>query len=234
MVLLPYKYMAKIFEREKARALRQFGTSVKDIAVKLNVSPSTVSVWCRDIVLSEAAIQKIVKQSEAKSTIGVLRYTESLRLERQERVKVDHKRGIERLGALSRRDILCLGVGLYWGEGYKRGSQEFGFTNSDIGMVLFYIKWLEVVFGVLQQDLILRISVNETHHKRIKDIEYFWTNQTKIPLSQFTKPSFIKTASKKIYQNEKAHYGTLRIKVRRGTRLRREVLGMIEAASGSI
>jgi len=226
--------MAKIIEREKALALRQLGTSIKDIAVKLKVSPSTVSVWCRDIVLSEAAIQKIVKQSEVKSTIGVLRYTEALRLDRQERVKVDHKRGRERLGTLSARDILCLGVGLYWGEGYKRGSQEFGFTNSDIAMVLFYIKWLEVVFGVLRQDLILRISVNETHRRRIKDIEKFWISKTKISISQFTKPSFIKTASKKIYQNEKVHFGTLRIKVRRGTRLRREVLGMIEAASLNI
>ena len=223
--------MAKIIEKEKAQTLRRLGVSIKEISEKLHVSKSTVSVWCRDIVLSEEAIQKIVKESAAKSTIGVLRYTENLRALRQERVKEDAQKGRARLGLLSNRDILCIGIGLYWGEGYKRGSQEFGFTNSDAGMVRFYIKWLQVVFEFTSQDLILRISVNELHENRITDIEKFWVRKTRIPISQFTKPSFLKVKNKKVYQNTNDHFGTLRIKVRRGTRLRREVLGMIDLAA---
>jgi transcriptional regulator with XRE-family HTH domain len=223
--------MAKTKEKEKAQAMRVTGFSIKEIAEKLKVSKSTVSMWCRDIVLSEEAIQKITKASEAKSTLGILRYTESLRLQRQKNVVSDYQKGATSLGKLSERDVFCVGLGLYWGEGYKRGSQEFGFTNSDASMIIFYIKWLKIVFGVSQEDLILRISVNELHKKRIKDIEKYWVNKTKIPISQFTLPSFIKIQSKKVYQNQSLHYGTLRIKVRRGTRKRREVLGMIEALS---
>lgn len=231
MVLLPYKHMAKILEREKAQEMRKSGVSISDIAKKFGVSKSTVSLWCRDIVLTETAIQKIVKDSKNKSTLGILRYTESLRIERQKNVDLDSKKGMNRLNKLSSRDILCIGLGLYWGEGYKKGSQEFGFTNSDPDMVRFYIKWLKVVFNVSSEDLILRISINELHKNRIKEVQKFWTQVTNISISQFTLPSYIKTQSKKVYENSNNHFGTLRIKVRRGTRMRREVLGMIKACS---
>jgi hypothetical protein len=54
---------------------------------------------------------------------------------------------------LNSRDIYCIGLGLYWGEGYKTGNQEFGFTNSDPKMVCFYIYWLESTFGVKKSEL---------------------------------------------------------------------------------
>ena len=220
--------MAKTYEREKAQALRKLGFSISDIAKKLLVSKSTVSCWCRDIVLSEIAIQKIVKDSKTKSTLGILRYTESLRILRQKNVILDHTKGYDRLGKLSSRDMLCIGLGLYWGEGYKKGNQEFGFTNSDPAMIKFYIKWLKIVFSVDIEDLILRISINELHQERINEVQDFWIQQTKVPSSQFTLPSFIKVKNKKVYSSHSDHYGTLRIKVRRGTRMRRELLGMID------
>ncbi len=221
--------MAKIKEREKAVQLREIGTSISDIADKLNVSKSTVSMWCKDIVLTPQAIDNISKRSESKSTQALLKYTESLRLTRQRNVKISKQVGVDKLGPLTSRDIYCIGLGLYWGEGYKRGSQEFGFTNSDPAMVTFYITWLETQFAVRKEDLILRVSINELHKHRILIVEKFWSDLSGVPLKNFTKPSLIKTQSKKLYSNQNMHYGTLRIKVRRGTSMRREVLGALEA-----
>jgi len=185
--------------------------------------------YSRDIVLSEEAIQNIVIASESKSTKSILRYTESLRKRRQSEIVRDIQKGALLIGGLSERDILCVGIGLYWGEGYKTGSQEFGFTNSDPAMIIFYIRWLRVVFNIPLEDLILRVSINELHKPRILSIEKFWSSVTDIPLRQFAKASFIKTTSKKIYNNPSIYNGTLRIKVRRGTVKRRIVLGAIEA-----
>ena len=148
MVLLPYKHMAKFKEKEKAILIRKQGVSISDISAKLNVSKSTVSMWCRDIVLSADAIANISSSSESKSTKSLLKYTESLRIRRQKNTEISKKQGKNTLGELTKRDIYCVGIGLYWGEGYKRGSQEFGFTNSDPGMIKFYVKWLKIVFGV--------------------------------------------------------------------------------------
>ena len=138
------------------------------------------------------------------------------------------EKGIADFGALTERDVYCIGLGLYWGEGYKKGSQELGFTNSDPKMIQFYIHWLERVFKINRAELILRVSINGIHKYRIKDVEKQWSQVTGIPLSQFTKSSLIKTDSKKVYGNMETHLGTLRIKVRKGTTLRREILGSLE------
>ena len=219
--------MAKIKEREEAQILRSKGNSIAEIAKQLRVSKSTVSMWCRDIVLSDKAMNKIIQSSNTKSTAGILRYTESLRKKRQDEVIADMDKGARMIGELSTRDIFCIGLGLYWGEGYKKGSQEFGFTNSDPAMIKFYIDWLQVVFGLDRDDLILRVSINAQHESRDKKVRQYWSEVTTIPLSQFTKTSFIKSINKKVYSNELLHYGTLRVKVRRGTAKRRQVLGAI-------
>lgn len=229
MVLLPYKCMAKIKEREIAQGLRKQGTSIADIATKLRVSKSTVSSWCRDIVLSEDAIRQIVLQSKSKSTKSILLYTEKLRLKRQNDVQYSMSEGAKLVASLTDRDVFCIGLGLYWGEGYKQGNQEFGFTNSDAGMIRFYIKWLAVTFRIGNNDLILRVSINEAHRNRVNEVEEYWAKITGVPLSQFTRVSLVKVTSKKVYANRDTHFGTLRIKVRRGTQKRRIVLGSLES-----
>ena len=62
--------MAKFKERQQALELRTSGTSIKQIASMLQVSPSTVSVWCRDITLSSAAIKKLTNASKTKVRKG--------------------------------------------------------------------------------------------------------------------------------------------------------------------
>lgn len=223
--------MTKIFKKEQALEWRKHGRSISDIASGLSVSKSTVSVWCRDIALSEKAITNIAKAGNEKATIALMRYSEEKRARRQLAELESAKKGACRLSSLSDRDIYCIGLGLYWGEGYKTGSQEFGFTNSDSRMMLFYIKWLKVVFNTEKKNLILRVSINQTHKQRIKEVEMYWSKLLDIPLTQFTKISLIKSTSKKAYQNENIHMGTLRIKVRNGTNLRREILGAIASIS---
>jgi predicted transcriptional regulator len=226
--------MAKIKQREIAQKLRIDGVSISDIATKLHISKSTVSLWCRDIVLTPEAIQNIVQNSQYKSTASILKYTEGLRIKRQLNVKSDMQAGAQLLGSLSERDILCVGLGLYWGEGYKQGNQEFGFTNSDPKMIQFYIHWLRTVFKVVTTDLILRVSINESHKKRVTEVEEFWSQVTGVPQGQFTKTSLIKTKVRKIYSNPENHNGTLRIKVRKGTSMRRTVLGALDALKENI
>ena len=64
------------------------------------------------------------------------------------------------IGTLSNRDILMIGLGLYWGEGYKYENGELGFTNSNPQMIRFYFKWLEL-WKVEKSSLIFRLTINE-------------------------------------------------------------------------
>ena len=223
--------MKKSKERIKAIALRKKGYSLSEISKTLSVSKSTASVWCRDIVLSKAAAKRISERGNEKGIAALRVFSEKIKRERLKNISDSSKKGALKLGNLSDRDIYCIGLGLYWGEGYKRGSQELGFTNSDPNMIIFFIKWLNLVYGVKKPDLILRVSINEVHGDRIKIVEKFWSEKTNVPLGQFTKSSLIKSISKKSYKNSHTHMGTLRVKVRKGTSLRREILGSIQAIS---
>lgn len=225
--------MVKIREKETAILLRKRGKSIGEIAGKLRVSKSTVSNWCKDVALTEHQIKQVAKRSKHHATEALLKVSEKQRQERLSRVNSATSTGTNDIGTLSKRDYFMVGLGLYWGEGYKQGSQELGFTNSDPLMIRFYIKWLNWAYGINKNDLIFRVSINNLHSKRIKEVEKYWFNFLNVPLTQFTKPSLIKTKSRKVYNNSSTHYGTIRVKVRRGTMLRHRILGSLSALRAS-
>ncbi len=221
--------MTKPHQQQKAIIMRKKGLSITSIAQQLVVSKSTVSGWCRDINLTEKQITLIAEKSKHHATLGLLKASEAQRVKRQANIVTAVQLGKSDVGKLSKRDIYMLGLGLYWGEGYKKGSQELGFTNSDPSMITIYIEWLRQIYCIPKKNMILRISINDSHTSRANEILKYWSNLTGVPFSQFTKTSFIKVGGKKVYLNTANHFGTLRIKVRRGTELRRRILGSIAA-----
>ena len=81
---------------------------------------------------------------------------------------------------VSNRDLLFLGLGLYWGEGYKNGNGEFGFTNSDPEMIKIYLKILRDVYDIKDEQLVLKININQLFAENQSDIEKYWQTVTKI------------------------------------------------------
>ncbi|MEK7133044.1 MAG: hypothetical protein AAB830_03265 [Patescibacteria group bacterium] len=226
--------MAHIKLREKARALRQGGESVGKIATTLHASKSTVSYWCRDISLSDKQIQNLVRRQNEGGSVGRLRAAERKRSIRIEAVQTESRHGAQAVGIMSQRDLFILGIALYWGEGYKSGNEECGLTNSNPNIIRAFILWLKRAYSIPASDLILRVSINNLHHHRIDVVEKYWSKVTGIPHSQFTKTSLIRTSPRKIYSDPEQHYGTLRVKVRRATALRRRILGSIDAIAKQI
>ncbi len=94
-------------------------------------------------------------------------------------------------------------------------------------MITVYLLWLSKIYNVSSDQLTLRVGINHLHKHREKEVLSFWSIHTNVPESQFTKTSFIKSKSKKVYQNEGSHFGTLRIKVKKSSLLRIKTLGAI-------
>ena len=208
--------------------MRENGLSLSDISRRLHVTKSTLSFWCKDIILPESAIMKIKTKGRIKSMRGLFRYSEIKRKERIERNAFQKQEGITALGVLSNRDILMLGLGLYWGEGYKYENGELGFTNSNPKMIHFYLKWLKL-WSVEKDSLIFRLTLNEFFRKEEKNIKNFWINFLFIKEEQFSQTTFIKTNLKKAsMKNIEKYKGILRVKVRKGTSLRNKILGAID------
>lgn len=219
--------MAKSKLKLEAFVLRKKGKSIREIVSLLGMPLSTVSYWCRDIKLSLEQRKLLVKHQKDRAYAGRLKSAEILKSKRVKITKKLKEAGIEEIGKLTKKEIFLAGIGLYWGEGY-RSQERVGFTSRDWKIIKFIIGWFERFFDAKRSDFILRISVNKEHRDRIKKIEKYWSQMTGIPLSQFTKPSFIKASRKKVYFSRENYYGTLRIVLRKSCLKHRKLMGWIE------
>ncbi len=220
--------------KKRAVSLRKNGKSIYEIAEILDLGPTTISYWCKDIRLSDLLIRKISNDGKKKAHAGMLVYTEKQRLERLKRQALEREAGRKLLGRLSQRDLMVAGLGLYWGEGYKGNNGEFGFTNSNPNIIKFYLSWL-VLFGVSKKDLIFRLTINGIFKNQEARLKRFWLTKLRVKESQFTKTTLIRTILKKADTSKKNTYkGILRVKVKRGNALKNRILGTLEHISACV
>lgn len=219
--------MAKSKERIKAVELRSNGESIISIAKKLNVSSASVSTWCKHVVLTQDQLRTLEKNAHDPN-YGK-RLQNSLKQRRQKEIKIKNllNLGEKEIGELTKRELFLVGVALYWAEGFKKDTQV-GFANSNPEMINLYLKWLCECCNVKNEDLITRVTVNISHKNRIKEIEKYWSNSTKIPIKNFRKPFYQQFKWKKIYENPNEYYGVLRIKVRKSLDFLRKIHGWIK------
>lgn len=220
-------YMAKSKQKILALKLRIKGNSIGEIARKLKVSKGSASVWCRDIKLKKEQLKKLEASQLKGSYKGRLKGAETQKQKRLKEIELLRQEGIKEVSKLSEREFFVAGIALYWGEGLKTGGIT-GLVNSDPKVILFMIEWFKKYCKVSNCDFICRVGINVSHKKRVKEVEKYWSAVTQIPLSQFTKTGLYKSVSKKIYENHNEHFGTLRIKVKKGSKLQRKILGWIE------
>src|SRR3989338_8119558 len=164
--------MAKFEIKIKARELRQEGLSILDIARRFNVAKSTVSLWCRDILLTEEQKETLLKNKFWAGSAGRLLGAETNRRKRIKVIAESKAWAHSVLGPMNRRDLFIAGVALYWAEGSKT-DRRFIFVNSDPAMILLMYNWLKDVFNMQKEAFMPRISINEIHKPRIQKVLEF-------------------------------------------------------------
>ena len=223
--------MAKSRERNSARELRKQGKSIKEISKFLNVSKSSVSIWCRDIILTDDQARELQNRIRTKGSYEARVRGARVQHERRvQQIKELREKGFNLIDSISKREILLIGAALYWGEGMKKEGRA-RIANSDPRIIKFMVDWFKYIWHIPKDQLTFQILINEIHKPRIKDVEQYWSNLLDVPSSQFTKTTFIKTKNKKSYKNFPEHYGTLIVSVRRGGDLRHKINGIISALS---
>lgn len=219
--------MAKSELKFEARKLRSEGESIKQIAKKLAVAPSTISNWCKDVKLSDLQIRELERRAHDPHYGKRLENNLRQQKERLEKTEKLLNEGIKEIGRLTNRELLIVGIALYWAEGFKCDNLA-GFCNSDPDMVKLFIRWLEDCFGYSKEDLRLRVGANESFRNEIEIIEGYWSNLTKISRNQFQKPFYQKVKWQKQYDHPENYHGVLRIRVKKSTDFLRKIRGFIE------
>jgi transposase-like protein len=217
----------KTREREVARQLRrEEGASIKDIARRVGVSVSSVSVWVRDIDLTAEQHAALAARNVAynRQMSGTWKQAAT---RRAERLSFQARgRALARLGD----PLFVAGCMLYWAEGAKHRN-SLKFTNADPEMVRFFISFVRT-FDVEDDAIRLTCNLFADHVDRQREIEQFWLDVAELPRSCLCKSSvnvYSKYSQKK--RRNKLPYGTCRISVCR-TWLAQTIFGAIQELGG--
>jgi hypothetical protein len=179
--------MAKKSDKEKALKLRAQGFSYSQIKAEVKVAKSTLSVWLRDFPLSEERIRELRDNSEVR--IEKTRNTKEAN--KQKRFDKIYTRVSKEIGTLSDREIKLCGLFLFWAEGTKARSGSVVITNTDPGMILFFLKFL-IKIGVPKDKVNVKLQLyKDMDEDKEKD---YWSKLLKIPISKFKK-SYIKKSN---------------------------------------
>lgn len=218
--------MAKSHERLMARELRRKGESIREIAKRVSVARSTISLWCRDVVLTNDQLEALVESDRLGGARGRMVAAELAKKRKNERISFNENVGFERIGKISNRELFLIGIALYWAEGSKKRGR-LRLCNSDPRLIKTYISWLNSCLNVQKSSLTCRVSINEIHKYRQNEIEKYWSEVVGIPQCQFTKTTIIHTTLGKVYERMGEYFGVLDVTVQKSTNLNYQMTGAI-------
>jgi len=175
-------------EKGEAIRMRQAGASYSQIKAKIPVSKSSLSLWLRDMPLPEERIRVLRDFSATR----IERYRETRRKTREGRWAMVRSKARKDIGVLSNRELLLVGLFLYWGEGGKTKPGTTSLSNSDPAMIRFFMQWLESL-SVPREKMKVHMhfySDMDVHAELI-----YWSGVLGLPLSAFRK-SYIKQSKR--------------------------------------
>lgn len=157
--------------RARARELRLEGKTYDQIQLELGCSKGSISLWVRDL-------PKPPKRSREEASAIARRGWEAT-LERREAERQQTKRdAAAEIGTMTERELLMLGVGLYWAEGTKskphRLQERVTFINSDPHMIRVFLAWLRLL-NVPAEHLRFHVHIHESAD--VHEAERFWKEE---------------------------------------------------------
>ncbi len=203
-------------DKKEALELRKSGLSYNQISDRLNIPKSTLSTWLKNIYLSEKSqsklnthiystrIIKLIERNRKKTEVAQKKHENIRKIAKHEAKK------------LEKNPLFLTGLALYWGEGYKKGSQgskwkSIDFANSDPEMIKVMMKFFLKFLPITKNDIKVQLML----HNPDTDIEsiVFWKNITGLDDKNFFKTSHAISKSSKNKSVNLLQYGTIHIRI---------------------
>lgn len=211
--------------REDAQNLRDAGYSYNMIYIKLGVAKSTLSNWFKDRPFRPN--KEVIRRIQ----YGPIKSAEKSHNKKVAEINYLMKVGVKEIGALSKRDLWLLGVGLYLGEGTKT-YENVRIINSDPTIVKLAIKWFKEICGVNEDNITVTLHIYPDNN--IEKCIRFWIKITGLPYKNFRKTQIDTRKDKSSIRRKKLLFGTAHINVigngnpDYGVRLHRRIMGWIK------
>lgn len=162
--------------------------------------------------LSAEDIAKMFNRTAA----GVYRFMKRNKLPRRSGYETNNRKYdkkevsfvIKKILTLSEKKLKIAGVMIYWAEGFKATEHVIDLANSDPRMVTLFMKFLRIICGIKEDKL--RVQLYCYANQNVDSLKKYWSELTKIPLSQFIKPYIRKDFN--IRKTNKMKYGLVHIR----------------------
>ncbi len=197
------------------------------IALELGVSKSTVSLWTRDIELTDE--QKLknwrLHQSSDATEKRCRARSDKCRTRREEAQEAG------RVAARARDSEHASGCMLYWAEGTKDRNQ-LAFSNSDVHMVQAFVRFLRESFGVPNDDFVVRLNVYLNNDISLEAIETHWLDALALPRSCLRGHQINHFPTSSSGKKRSLPYGVCTLRVKRSTPILQHIYGAIQEYGG--
>ena len=182
--------MTKFLERSEVIKLRLQGKSYSEIKQIVNVSKSSLSLWLRNVQLTEKQISGL-KEKKIRS---VERFIKSMKIKRQIRLETYLNNQKHKWLPLSEREEFIAGLFLYSGEGNKVSSNSISISNTDPSVIKFSYYWMQNCLLIPREKIFLKLHLYDDMN--IEEETNFWSKEIGIDKKQFKRPYI-----KKIFKN---------------------------------
>ncbi len=231
------------FQNSKAIELRKSGLSYSEIQKKLHLPKSTLSLWLRNVELSESQKKRLIdkRSDKAKSNIRkrILKNSELI-----EEIKTTSSKSI---GEISKRELWLMGIILYWRERVSSGNESdikngVRFTSSDSNLIKLFLKWLQGIGGIKNDEIVFDIFIGEDKKssvEAVKEVILYWSKITGFSKEHFLNHIYfqrnlpkrrLQPGHKKRHRGvpKRSQFGFLRIRVRASSLLARQITGWVK------
>lgn len=199
---------------------------VKQIAARLGVSVSSVSLWTRDIELTP--------KQRHRNLVGAPRAPHNpehiaRRVAAWQRTSRAKRRAYQLEGRAKARDgdpLHMAGCMLYWAEGSKRRN-SVTLANSDVHLVRLFCRFLQESLGVDAVAIAMSLNVYTNNGLAIEQIEQHWLDALELPRSSLRKHSLNAMPTSSSGSRKTLPYGVCTVLVH-NTRLIQHIYGAIQ------
>lgn len=167
--------------KERACDLRSQGWSYKEIMKEVPVAKSTISLWCRDVPMSQEQRRSLSKRWDTQR-LGIKAIQKMFWKRRCDAFE----KGVK-MASTVRDDAFVAGVMIHWAEGNKKNNA--GIANSDARVIKMMVVWFEKYFLVKKSSLAIHLHLHSGQNE--ENMKKYWSRVTGVPLKNFSK-SFVK------------------------------------------
>ena len=137
---------------------------------------------------------------------------------------------------MSDRELLLIGVALYWAEGAKDKPydrrEHVTLINSDVQIIQLFVRWLNLM-AVPETDRRYRLSIHASAD--VEAAHTFWSDVVGIPVTGFARPTIKHHQPKTVRLNTGADYhGCLVISVCKSRVLYQQIEGLLRGIVANV